>query len=380
MHDPNQAPENGPPPPPSPAAAAAATEPAPAGGSPPLADTSEARGLVIWLGIVLGAFLLGLLGGSAELGLMAAIGALFAVAHAADRDPRWIVLHHFLRWMVPALGAVGFAGLAAWLGTSLPAGRERDLAIAASGLAAVLMVLTAVPAVGNRLVALLFGGRPGSHVLRLAARIALMCFACAYPLSVAFRQMLADGQIDPSLLGSHTFVGSLVGFVLLSLGAVGLFVSRGPRDTLARLGLRGVGPRDAAWTGIGLLALLLLNQAFEALSRTVFPGAAAHDLRVTQLIAGDLSRVEALLLGISAGVGEEVAMRGALQPRLGLLLTAALFGLLHVQYSWIGITTIVLIGALLGWIRNRTSTTVAVVIHVLYDILAVLATQQSGRG
>jgi len=65
-------------------------------------------------------------------------------------------------------------------------------------------------------------------------------------------------------------------------------------------------------------------------------------------------------------------MRGALQPRLGLLLTSLVFAGLHVHYSWFGMATILLLGVLLGLIRNRTSTTVAILVHALYDIAAVL--------
>jgi len=43
-----------------------------------------------------------------------------------------------------------------------------------------------------------------------------------------------------------------------------------------------------------------------------------------------------LLLGLSAGIGEEITLRGALQPKLGLALTSLLFAALHVQYSWYG--------------------------------------------
>ena len=260
-------------------------------------------------------FLFGILGDSTELTLMAVLAAMFAVAQAADLDRRWVVLHHFLRWITPALGMAAFAGLAGWLATSLPAGRNRDLAIGASAVASALSALTAWPWFANRLVALLFGGRAGSHTLRLAARIALLGFACAWPVSVAFGFMLAEGMVDTTLLGSGSFVGSLAGFTLLSFGAVGLFVSRGFRESLDRLGLKGMGFRDVVWVAVGLAALIGLNATFEWVSRTWFPGASAHDQQVTKLIAGTLTRPETLMLGLSAGVGEEITMRGALQPQ-----------------------------------------------------------------
>ena len=89
----------------------------------------------------------------------------------------------------------------------------------------------------------------------------------------------------------------------------------------------------------------------------------------------EIPRVETLLLGVSAGVGEELAMRGALQPRFGLIGTSLLFAVLHVQYSPIGILTIAALGMLLGLIRKRTSTSTAIAVHVLYDIVAALGIQ-----
>jgi membrane protease YdiL (CAAX protease family) len=82
----------------------------------------------------------------------------------------------------------------------------------------------------------------------------------------------------------------------------------------------------------------------------------------------------ALLLGVSAGFGEEIAIRGALQPRLGIGLCALLFASAHVQYSWFGMATIALLGVLLGGIRAGTNTTTAIAVHALYDVLAVATT------
>jgi len=84
------------------------------------------------------------------------------------------------------------------------------------------------------------------------------------------------------------------------------------------------------------------------------------------------------LLGVSAGIGEELVLRGALQPRLGIGWTALLFASLHVQYSWMGMVVIALIGAVLGAIRQRASTTAAIAVHAFYDILAAIAVRMPG--
>jgi membrane protease YdiL (CAAX protease family) len=80
----------------------------------------------------------------------------------------------------------------------------------------------------------------------------------------------------------------------------------------------------------------------------------------------------AIVLGLCAGIGEEVLVRGALQPRVGLVAASLLFACAHVQYTWFGILTVGLLGVALGILRARTNTTVAIVVHSLYDVLAAL--------
>ena len=123
-------------------------------------------------------------------------------------------------------------------------------------------------------------------------------------------------------------------------------------------------------TGVG--ALIGLNSGTEWAEHRFFPLLWQQDRDVTRLIAGALPVSTALLLGVSAGLGEEIAIRGALQPRLGIVLCAVLFASAHVQYSWFGMLTIGLLGVLLGGIRAGTNTTTAIVVHALYDIFAAL--------
>ena len=78
-----------------------------------------------------------------------------------------------------------------------------------------------------------------------------------------------------------------------------------------------------------------------------------------------------LLLSLSAGIGEEITLRGALQPKLGIALTSLLFATLHVQYSWYGMLSILVFGLILGVIRKHGSTTAAILVHTVYNSLAV---------
>jgi membrane protease YdiL (CAAX protease family) len=209
--------------------------------------------------------------------------------------------------------------------------------------------------------------------VRLAAAFTLIGLLLALPGAFAFQSLLERLEDGDGLIGARELWGSLIGMTLLALGAVGFLVRRDVRGTLDRLGLRMPRPREWAVVVIGVAALYGLNVAAEAIQTRWFPGLAAYDDRVNQAVAGSLGAGSALLLGVSAGVGEEVAMRGALQPKLGLLLTSLLFAALHVQYSWVGIAVIVVFGLLLGAIRQRTCTTVSIAVHGIYDVLAVLS-------
>jgi hypothetical protein len=75
----------------------------------------------------------------------------------------------------------------------------------------------------------------------------------------------------------------------------------------------------------------------------------------------------ALLFGLLAGIPEEIFFRGALQPTLGLLLTALFFGLLH-AISPIYILFTILAGVLLGGLaQSRGDLWAATCAHAAYD-------------
>lgn len=344
------------------------SDPAPEG--PPIM-----RGLTIWLVLIGVMGLLGLLFEQAELALMAALGGAFAAAHAADRDPMYRPLHRLLTGVYVAGGALFFGGLAVWLATQTGTGPMRPLAAGIAGGAAVLSALTTLRPLADGMASAVFRTLQPSHVLRFGARVVLMVLLFTIPGWAAFPGLLEILADSPGpLIDNGQLIASLVGLTLLSLGGVGFLVRRDLRATVDRLGLRVPTPAHLGIMLAGIVALYLLNVGIETVQRAWFPGPWAHDQRINQMMAGGLGLGGGLLLGISAGVGEELAMRGALQPRLGLVFTAVVFASLHVHYSWIGMLAILLLGVVLGLIRERTSTTIAILVHTIYDILAVLTT------
>lgn len=349
--------------------------------APPPAD------LLPWLIVVVLAGVGGLFLGQGELGMFTALAGLFVVAHAADLDPGRELLYRLLAWVVPALGAVLFVSLAVVLltggtwstegGALRIKGVAEGVGMAVAVFGALLTVTLAHPASAGAVGRWWFRTPGSSHVLRLATRMSILGALFYIPASVAFRDLIDDiASSDQALVGAGSLWGNLVGLTLLALGGVGFRVRRNLRDTLARLGLDAIAPAHWVLVGFGVVAMMALNGGAEWVQRTWLPELWRSDQSVTQLITRGLSPGDAVLLGLSAGVGEELAIRGALQPRLGILRTSAVFALLHVQYSWFGVLVIFLLGALLGTIRRRTSTTVAVLVHALYDMLAVVLSPQ----
>jgi hypothetical protein len=177
------------------------------------------------------------------------------------------------------------------------------------------------------------------------------------------------------LASPGALVSQLLGEIAVALAGVGWLVRRRWRETLERLGLGAVRPAHAGIIVAGLAGAIGINAAMESLQHAAFPALWQQDQEVTRLIAGKMPVWTMLLLGLSAGFGEEVTLRGALQPRLGIVLTALFFACGHVQYSWWGMLTIGLLGAMLGLVRRQANTTAAIVVHGLYDIFAVFSSR-----
>jgi membrane protease YdiL (CAAX protease family) len=200
-----------------------------------------------------------------------------------------------------------------------------------------------------------------------------------YQIGLSLGQMAVIGDLENLTTAEFALTIwdiLLTGLPLLIVGlaGVGLLIRRDWRHTFRRLGLL-----RPTWMQLlfaaGVTALLLafdwgVNQAWEQLDPT------GYDLvqRVTDNIFGNLMTLGGgIALGLSAGISEELLFRGALQPRLGLLLATILFAIGHLQYGLtVAILEVFLIGLVLGLIRNRTHTTVCILIHASYNSTAVL--------
>ncbi len=132
--------------------------------------------------------------------------------------------------------------------------------------------------------------------------------------------------------------------------------------------------------------------AFAVMIASVLIHTPDTDNPMKALLQDPVSVVMLAVIGTTlAPLCEEVVFRGFLQPLLvrslgaapGILLTAAAFGLMHLQeygYSWRHALLIAAAGASFGWMRQRTgSTKAAAMMHAAYNgvFFLLLAAQQA---
>jgi len=344
-------------------------------------------GLTRWALIVLAGGIVSLGAGRPDLALFLVFAALFALTQSWDARERALTgdaiadrllqpggagfaLRLLVPMLLPALGAIGYGGLAVWARGMSPTLAHTAAFQWCSGAAVVCAAMMLPPAV--RLFAAVLVRPPNNtYTARLTASLAMISLLLPVPVQLVFDEFLPlFSAADRVLVDVPGLVGQLAGELLFAFAAVGLWLSRGSRDTWARLGLGPMGPREWIVAVAGLVTLSGLNSSLEWVERAWLPELWRQDQTMGELITRDMGVGTALLLGVSAGVGEEMLVRGALQPRTGLLWASLLFAAAHVQYTWFGMLVIVMLGIALGLVRRYTNTTTAIVVHGVYDVIA----------
>jgi membrane protease YdiL (CAAX protease family) len=234
---------------------------------------------------------------------------------------------------------------------------------------ALLGFLSLVPAV-RRLLARGLPIDPGSPVHATALVFVLYLAATSLGLLLIPPAAMLD-SLQSASLGSGTLVSGQAVMLLFALAGVGLGTRRNVRQVLARLGLQRPTLRDLALAAGLIASFLALDYAVSVIWQRLWPLNYQLVSESSQHLFSPFDSIPgALVLGLSAGIGEETLFRGALQPRLRVLLTALVFTLGHVQYTLSpALLEILVIGLVLGWLRERTNTTTCMVTHAGYNFL-----------
>lgn len=225
--------------------------------------------------------------------------------------------------------------------------------------------------------------------------------ATVVPLTlIGFGQLIALGGRPPLLTmiqhSPDTFktgiedivAGMVLSFLWMlpcALVAVGWPLARSFREALERVGwVRPSGKQVLIGIGAAVAMVVVFQGLDFALGVlwqwTRWPKTDAEAFE--RLLKPLITPQGAILIGLTAGIGEEVVVRGVLQPRFGIVLSNLFFVSLHAfQYGFDGLLSVFAAGLVLGILRARTNTTTSAITHGTYDfILVLMSWYMSGQG
>lgn len=297
--------------------------------------------------------------------MIAAIYGLVWWANRAQTD-RSALVGIYLLFGLPA-GLLTVAGTALMTTTDLAEGPF----ILASGLAFLIPLLSPV----RKLLARFTPMDPKSptDLCGLALIIWVMSF-----LSIAAAQ---SGPVSLGTGGSESLTGNYfwlvlnaATFVAIAYVAVGYRIFRTGAEATRRLGLNIPDLRTILISVALVIPAFIISMIGSALTVAFQPNVVDNlEQTMDQMTSGLDNPIGALMIGLSAGIGEEVLIRGAIQPRYGIVIGALLWTVLHVQYD---VSFVLLglfaIGIMFGYQRKHFGTTSAIITHALYNVVVVL--------
>jgi len=358
--------------------------------------------LIAAFGLIFLAAVSGTVGGEAGSFLVASLDVAFFVVLAMlvyladDRHPayRWAAVF----WLLALVGGVAAAAAGVGVIAILPAevleGAEFDpetVDLALAGEVALLLLGVLAAALASlvglsrrfrvRLARYLpFDPDSLLHTVALVVILALILIPTIPLLATGGPPFLSPQFLDPLLesgdlladtvtLNAYTLFWTLIGSFFIA----GACVRRTPRQVLKRLGLvRPTGREIALAVAVAFALVIAFHFIDPALAALVgWLGLPVTDVEAVNLLfAGSLTLPGIIVASIAAGFGEEVSIRGLLQPRFGILLPALLFASLHAfQYSWDGLISVFLAGLVFAYIRRYSNTTTSAITHTVYDLV-----------
>ena len=173
----------------------------------------------------------------------------------------------------------------------------------------------------------------------------------------------------------HLLIVNALAFVAIAYLGVGFLINRSFATATKRLGLVRPSLRDIG-IALACVVLALMASVASTILLEIFQPELVEDLQETLMeLPGDINVFwAALLIGLTAAVGEEILMRGAIQPRFGIIFTSLVFALLHVQYGLsFAMVGVFFAGIVFGLERKYVNTTACIITHMIYNFIAVMA-------
>lgn len=184
---------------------------------------------------------------------------------------------------------------------------------------------------------------------------------------------LGEGD-SGALAGNVTWLLlTMLTFVAVAYAAVGYRIHRNGEDATRRLGLN---VPDLRTVGISVACVIpcFAVSMIGSLLTVAFQPDIVDNVEETmdQITNGLQNPLGALMIGLTAGIGEELLFRGAVQPRFGIAIAALLWTSLHFQYDFSFILVGLFgVGIVLGLQRKYFGTTSAIITHAIYNMIVV---------
>ena len=282
-----------------------------------------------------------------------------------------LLLANFLVALVIGSGLLleSVAGLS---GTPLeqePTATSARISLFAGSLVALALLLPVVRRGLSRLMSI----SPDSPVHLLALTLSVYFVAVIGPMvTTGMASGALSGPLAP-LSALDLALSSSVS-VVITFAGVGFVIRRSWSQTLARLKLERVNWHQIRWCVVAVTGMLALDRVVVWMWAVYLPDNYAAVQEVSTQLLGDLmTPAGAAIIGIAAGLGEEMLFRGALQPRFGIAVTAVLFALAHVQYALSpALLEVLIIGVILGLLRRKFNVTASILVHAAYNFVNVL--------
>lgn len=296
-------------------------------------------------------------------------------AHFADERRQLRMALYF----VFGLGSLALTGLgtatillAGWLSAEMgddALGVRSGLFLLTTGLATGLLLIPAVRAGLARLMPINANSIPDmvGLIVMVAAGIMMV-----WTIDATFADQ--EGNGDLAAVDGISLVFQALLLVSVAYFAVGGAINRDFSNVRERLGLVMPTPRQVAISLILIIPLFIVSAIGGVLTDVFQPGFTEDIDDIMGEVTRDLINVEgALLIGLTAGIGEEILFRGAIQPKYGIIFTSLLFMLIHVQYGF----SFVLVGVFLtsiifGIQRMKMNTTSCIITHSAYNFSVVM--------
>jgi uncharacterized protein len=206
--------------------------------------------------------------------------------------------------------------------------------------------------------------------------LALILFVMSFLFVAAYQSGPAtvEGGSDTLTANFFWLVLNAVTFVAIAYVAVGYRIYRDGVEATRRLGINVPDFRTILISIALVIPAFIISMIGSALTVAFQPDVVENlEQTMDQMTTGLTNPIGALLIGLSAGIGEEVLLRGAIQPRFGIGIAALLWTALHIQYD-ISFVTLALfgLGIMFGYQRKYLGTTSAIITHALYNVFVVL--------